>query len=148
MQKKNYVLLQSMAPHVYSKSITQCTLPRGSNQGMWSGYGPEAAMVRHVGPPVTALHQMSMPSTSKQMAPMQMVQHSTELASSNNSGSSMGSNLGMGKTIVLQHITQSQRGRICVGIGNPGIQNVEANCMSDDEATVQTPLVFKKESTV
>jgi len=44
-------------------------------------------------------------------------------------------------------MNQAQCGRVCIGIASDGIHSAEQN-LSDDEVTVQTPLMIKRDSTV
>ncbi|XP_065355312.1 nephrin [Calliphora vicina] len=140
-------LSMNVTPHVYSSSIAQCTLPRHSNQHLWTNYNNILTGVRHM-QPITSMHQQSLPTTSN-MNPVPT--HSEPLNSSTTGNVIQSANMSSinSRTHNLQPgIQQIQRARVCVGMGSNGIHTMEPACMSDEEVTAKTPLMMKRESTV
>ncbi|KAH8280897.1 hypothetical protein KR054_003592 [Drosophila jambulina] len=143
----------NVTPHVYSNSISQCTLPRQSSQNVWPNYNCTIAGAR----PTSTFHQLSFPQgrgVVNSHNQSQTLQHGHAPSPSLASNSSMASTSnvlpqphGGGRTIALHHMNQSQCGRVCIGIASDGIHTAEQN-LSDDEVTVQTPLMIKRDSTV
>ncbi|XP_055904253.1 uncharacterized protein LOC129940050 [Eupeodes corollae] len=158
-------------PHIYSNSIAQCTLPRHTNH-MWPGYSGAVPGVRPL-QPIPSLHQLP----QQQQSVAQQYQHQTKVQQQQQQQHqhqqqqqhpelSTTNSIPASTTIALQHLGQSQRARICVGIsgvgggtiglGNNGVglgsglgsHHGGSSCLSEDEVTVQTPLMVKRESTV
>ncbi|XP_068152955.1 nephrin isoform X1 [Drosophila tropicalis] len=137
----------NVTPHVYSNSIAQCTLPRQSSQGAWPRYSSNLAGARHVAP-ISTFHQLSIPPARIHGQPVDSNTPSSPSASrSSITSPSNALTHPHGRTIALHHINQAQRSRVCVGIAANGIHSVDQN-QSDDEVTVQTPLMLKRDSTV
>lgn len=115
---------------------------------MWPGYSGTMSSVRHL-QPIPSMHQLA-PTLPSSSHPQHA--HLAELLSSvGPTGSSIPSSVGT--TIALQHLGQNQRAAICVGVGNNGTTGLGSlhggsSCLSEDEVTVQTPLMVKRESTV
>ena len=82
-------------------------------------------------------HQQSLSVASKiSQLPQQSGAQASAATSNNISTSNISS--ASGRALCLQQ----------GGIDNSGIQTVEQSCLSDEEATTQTPLMMKRESTV
>ncbi|XP_017092267.2 nephrin [Drosophila bipectinata] len=147
----------NVTPHVYSNAISQCTLPRQSSQNVWPNYSCTMTGTR----PTSTFHQLSFPQgrvnghqpPPPQPLPLHGHAPSPSLASNSGGAITATPNMAMppqnphGRTIALHHMNQSQCGRVCIGIASDGIHAAEQN-LSDDEVTVQTPLMIKRDSTV
>ncbi|XP_034475559.1 hemicentin-1 [Drosophila innubila] len=144
-------LPMNVTPHVYSNAIAQCTLPRQSFQNEWPRYTSNGTEPTHIAP-ISTFHQLSISADKTQ--PHQSRDSTEEFAgsSSSTSNSSMISAStacaqSHGRTIALHHMNQAQTSRACIGTPNNVINTVE-HIQSDDEATVQTPLMIKRDSSV
>ncbi|XP_034662612.1 hemicentin-1 isoform X1 [Drosophila subobscura] len=138
----------NVTPHVYSSSISQCTLPRQSLHNAWPKYNCNLSGTR----PTSTFHQLSFPQSrahSHHSHSQSLIGHSNGSSLASNSSMPSPSNVlppPQGR-IPLHHINQSQSGKVCMGLGSDDIHSVEQN-LSDDEVTVQTPLMIKRDSTV
>ncbi|XP_037730499.1 hemicentin-1 [Drosophila subpulchrella] len=142
----------NVTPHVYSNSISQCTLPRQSSQNVWNNYNCNITGAR----PTSTFHQLTFPQGRVNVnghnptqplhghAPSPSLASNSSMASSSNT---LPQPHPHGRTIALHHMNQAQCGRVCIGIASDGIHSAEQN-LSDDEVTVQTPLMIKRDSTV
>ncbi|KAH8294938.1 hypothetical protein KR018_004471 [Drosophila ironensis] len=143
----------NVTPHVYSNSIAQCTLPRQSSQNVWPNYN--CSLTGTTGRPTSTFHQLSFPQgrVNGHQQPQALHGHAPSPSMTPNSGAIAAApnvlppNAPHGRTIALHHMNQSQCGRVCIGIASDGIHSAEQN-LSDDEVTVQTPLMIKRDSTV
>lgn len=148
---------QNQPPHVYSNSIATCTLPRHPNQ-MWpAGYVGGPATIRHLQPipsmhQLPQQHQVELLSNPLQIGPSIALQH-----------------LGPPHHLQHPHIQQLGPRNICISnintgnlmnsgpivgptVGghspNLGSDDIVRFHASEDEVSIQTPLMRKKESTV
>ncbi|XP_046804589.1 uncharacterized protein LOC124419400 [Lucilia cuprina] len=140
-------LSMSVTPHVYSSSIAQCTLPRHTNQHLWTNYNNILTGVGHL-QPITTMHQQTLPTTSNMN---QIPTHSEQQNSSTAVNAIQAANMSSmtSRTHNFQPgIQQIHRARVCVDMGSSGIHTMEPACLSDEEVTAQTPLMMKRESTV
>ncbi|KAH8417035.1 hypothetical protein KR222_001779, partial [Zaprionus bogoriensis] len=138
-------------PHVYSNAIAQCTLPRQSYQNEWPRYASNVAERNQVAP-ISTFHQLSI-STDKSYQHLNqesLEDYAGSPSSASNSSVISASNPyapSRGRTMALQHMNQAQSSRLCIGTQSNLITTVEQS-QSDDEATVQTPLMLKRDSSV
>lgn len=150
-----FALFQNTPPHVYSNAIAQCTLPRQSYQNEWPRYASNVAERNQVAP-ISTFHQLSI-STDKSY--QHLNQESLEEYAGSPSSASNSSVISTsnpyaphgtrGRTMALQHMNQAQSSRLCIGSPqNNLITNTVEQSQSDDEATVQTPLMLKRDSSV
>ncbi|TMW47672.1 hypothetical protein DOY81_007252 [Sarcophaga bullata] len=139
----------NVTPHVYSSSISQCTLPRHSNHHLWSNYNNVLTGIHHL-QPIPSMHYQQSLSVASNIS--QLPQHSGAQASATTSNIISTSNISSvsGRALCLQQggTQQLQRARVCVAMGNSGIHTVDQSCLSDEEGTTETPLMMKRESTV
>lgn len=143
-QSKMLFIFQNVTPHVYSSSISQCTLPRNNNQHLWSKYNNGLSGIRHL-QPLTTVHQQQSLSVASKMS--QLPQHSgvqTSAITSNIPTSNISSTDGRALCVKQGGTQPIQRARVSVGVSKSGVQP----CVSDEEDTAQTPLMMKRESTV
>ncbi|EDV93890.1 hemicentin-2 [Drosophila grimshawi] len=144
-------LPMNVTPHVYSNAIAQCTLPRQSYQNEWPRYASNVPEASHAGLNST-FHQISTPA---EKCDSHLTRDTTEDYASSSSSASNSSMVSApntfaqsrGRTIALHHMNQVQSGRVCVEAASNVISSVEQT-QSDDEATVQTPLMIKRDSSV
>ncbi|KAL5284444.1 hypothetical protein ACFFRR_006630 [Megaselia abdita] len=149
-------LTMNQPPHVYSNSIATCTLPRHPNQ-MWPGnYVGGTTTIRHL-QPIPSMHQLPQQQVELLSNPLQIpstiaLQH-----------------LGQQHQLQHPHIQQLGPRNICIGNINTGnlisgggggggslgghspniVPSDVVRChSSEDEVSVQTPLMVKRESTV
>ncbi|EDW63172.2 uncharacterized protein Dvir_GJ11152 [Drosophila virilis] len=132
-------------PHVYSNVIAQCTLPRHSYRNNWPGYKSNYAV--H-----SKFYQIS---TSSENSDMHLTRESTEEYAGSSSSVSNSSIISTSKafaqphnrTIALHHITQAQPSSVSVDTSSNVFNSIE-QIQSEDEVTVQTPLMIKRDSSV
>lgn len=142
---------QNVTPHVYSNAIAQCTLPRQSYRNDWARYKTNVAATSHVALNST-FHQL--PTTSEK-SNLHLTREAAEEYAGSSSSVSNSSMISTSKaiaqsrcrTIALHHMTQAQAGRVPVGAPANVINSIEQS-QSDDEVTVQTPLMIKRDSSV
>lgn len=156
MKLLTFVLnFQNTPPHVYSNAIAQCTLPRQSYQNEWPRYASNVAERNQVAP-ISTFHQLSI-STDKSYQHLNqetLEEYAGSPSSASNSSVISTSNPyaphgTRGRTMALQHMNQAQTSRLCIGSPqNNLINNTVEQSQSDDEATVQTPLMLKRDSSV
>ncbi|XP_017855731.1 PREDICTED: hemicentin-2-like [Drosophila arizonae] len=141
----------NVTPHVYSNAIAQCTLPRQSYRNDWARYKTNVATTSHVALNST-FHQL--PTTSEK-SNLHLTREAAEEYAGSSSSVSNSSMISTSKaiaqsrcrTIALHHMTQAQAGRVPVGAPANVINSIEQS-QSDDEVTVQTPLMIKRDSSV
>ncbi|XP_062123864.1 LOW QUALITY PROTEIN: hemicentin-1 [Drosophila sulfurigaster albostrigata] len=145
-------LPMNVTPHVYSNVIAQCTLPRQSFQNEWPPYTSNAIEPNRVTPNVSTFHQLpiSAEKSNTHVSRESPEEYAGSSSSTSNSSMISASNTyaqSHGRTIALHHMNQSQTSRACMGAPSNIINTIEPT-QSDDEATVQTPLMIKRDSSV
>ncbi|ALC45415.1 CG12950 [Drosophila busckii] len=139
----------NITPHVYSNAIAQCTLPRQPYPNEWPRFSGTMQGNSHI-PQISTFHQLSAEKPHPPPIRENIGEYAASSSSASNSSMISSSNTflqSQGRTIALHHMNQAQPSRVYVGSPGNTISAIEQN-HSDDEATVQTPLMIKRDSSV